>query len=72
MVKSVQNNLSFCHHKVVFQPSYNLCTLLRFKDTLDKKIRFDLIRVATEMLHILVKLTDTFLEELQNIWVFQI
>ena len=43
MVKSVQNNLSFCHHKVVFQPSYNLCTLLRFKDTLDKKIRFDLV-----------------------------
>ena len=39
LVKSVQNNLSFCHLKVVFQSPYKLHTLFRFKDTLNKKIR---------------------------------
>ena len=43
LVKSVQSNLSFCHLKVVFQSPYKLRTLFRFKDTLDKKIRSDLI-----------------------------
>ena len=43
LVKSVHNNLSFCHFKVVFQSPYKLRTLFRFKDTLDKKIRFDLV-----------------------------
>ena len=38
LVKSVQNNLSFCHLKVVFQSPYKLHTLFRFKDTLNKKI----------------------------------
>ena len=39
LVKSVQNNLSFCHLKVVFKSPYKLHTLFRFKDTLNKKIR---------------------------------
>ena len=43
LVKPVQNNLSFCHLKVVFQSLYKLCTLFCFKDTLDKKIRSDLV-----------------------------
>ena len=43
LVKSVQNNLSFCHLKVVFQSPYKLHTLFRFKDTLDKKIRSHLV-----------------------------
>ena len=43
LVKSVQNNLNFCHLKTVFQSPYKLCTLFRFKDTLDKKIRSDLV-----------------------------
>ena len=43
LVKSVQNNLGFCHLKVVFQSPYKLHTLFRFKDTLDKKIRFHLV-----------------------------
>ena len=43
LVKSVQNNLNFCHLKVVFQSPYKLRTLFRFKDTLDKKIRSDLV-----------------------------
>ena len=41
LVKSVQNNLSLC--QVVFQSPYKLHTLFRFKDTLDKKIRSDLV-----------------------------
>ena len=41
--KSVQNNLSFCHLKVVFQSPYKLNTLFRFKDTLNKKIRSHLV-----------------------------
>ena len=74
LVKSVQNNLSFCHLKVVFQSPYKLHTLFHFKDTLNKKIRSHLIiiRVVAAMLLIMVKLTNTFLQELQNIWVFQI
>ena len=43
LVKSVQKNLSFYHLKVVFQSSRKLCTLFRFKDTLNKKTRSDLV-----------------------------
>ena len=43
LVKSVQNNLSFCHLKVVFQSSYKLHRLFRLKDTLNKKIRSHLV-----------------------------
>ena len=43
LVKSIQNNLSFCHLTVVFQSPHELCTLFRFKDTLNKKIRSDLV-----------------------------
>ena len=42
-VKSVQNNLSYCHIKVAFQSPCKLCTLFRFKDTSNKKIRSDLV-----------------------------
>ena len=43
LVKSVQNNLRFCHLKVLFQSPYKLYTLFCFTTTLDKKIRFDLV-----------------------------
>ena len=43
LVKSVQNNLSFCRLKVVFLSPRKLCTLFRFKDTLNKKICSDLV-----------------------------
>ena len=43
LLKSLQNNLSFCHLKVVFQSPYKLHTLFSFKDTLDKKIRSRLV-----------------------------
>ena len=43
LVKSAQNNLSFCHLKVLFQSSYKLHTLFRFKDSLNKKIRSHLV-----------------------------
>ena len=75
LAKSVQNNLNFCHLKIVFQSPYKLRTLFRFKDTLDKKIRlilFIVIRVVAAILLIMVKLTDTFSSELQNVGVFQI
>ena len=43
LVKSVHNNLSFCHLKVVFQSPYKLRALFRFKDTFDNKISSDLV-----------------------------
>ena len=43
LVKSVQNNLSFFHLNGVFQSPYKLRTLFGFKDTLEKKIRSDLV-----------------------------
>ena len=43
LVKSVKNNLNFCHLKVVFQSPYKLCTMFCFKDTLDKTICSDLV-----------------------------
>ena len=43
LVKSVQENLSFCHLKIVFQSPYKICTLFHFKDTLDKKNCSDLV-----------------------------
>ena len=76
LVKSVQNNLSFCHLQVVSQSPYKPHTLVRFKkNVLIRKfvlILFIVIRVVAAMLLIMVKRTNTFLEELQNIWTFQI
>ena len=44
LVKSIQGNLQFCSLKVVFQSPCKLRSLLfHFKDTLDKKIRSDLV-----------------------------
>ena len=43
LVKSIQNNVSFCHLKVVSQLPYKLHTLFRFKDTLDSKIQSHLV-----------------------------
>ena len=74
LVKSVQNNLSLSHLKVVFQSPYKLHTF-RFKDTLNKKICSHLVyRYSCSSCNATYyeKLTDTFLQELQNIWVLQI
>ena len=43
LVKSIQNNLSFCHLKVAFQSPNKLRTLFRCKDTLDEKMCSDLV-----------------------------
>ena len=43
LVKSIQGNLQFCSLKVVFQSPCKLPSLFHFKDTLDKKIRSDLV-----------------------------
>ena len=43
LVKSVQNNLSFFQLNGVFQSPYKLRILFGFKDTLEKKIRSDLV-----------------------------
>ena len=55
---------------VVFQSPYKLRTLFRFKDTLDKKIRFDLVcrylRSSCNTTY-MVKFTDTFSQEVENI-----
>ena len=42
-MKSIQQNLKFCSLKIVFQSPCKLRTLFKFKDTLDKKIRSDLV-----------------------------
>ena len=71
LVKSIQENLQFCSLKVVFQSPCKLRSLFHFKDTLDKKIRSDLVyrlRVVTATLLVMVKLTDISLLEQQNIW----
>ena len=43
LVKFIQGNLQFCSLKVIFQSPCKLCSLFHFKDTLDKKIRSDLV-----------------------------
>ena len=43
LVKSIQQNLKFCGLNVIFQSSCKLHTLFKFKDSLHKKIRSDLI-----------------------------
>ena len=43
LVKSIQGNLQYCSLKVVFQSPCKLRSLFHFKDTLDKKIRSDLV-----------------------------
>ena len=43
LVKSIQQNLKFCSLNVIFQSPCKLHTLFKFKDSLDKKIRSDLI-----------------------------
>ena len=75
LVKLIQNNLSFSHLKVVFQSQYKLHTLFRFKDTLIKKIRSHLVfHYSCNSCNATYygKTYQHFLQELQNIWVFQI
>ena len=43
LVKFIQQNLKFSSLNVIFQSSCKLHTLFKFKDSLDKKIRSDLI-----------------------------
>ena len=43
LVKSIQGNLQFCSLRVVFQSPCKHRSLFHFKDTIDKKIRSDLV-----------------------------
>ena len=43
LVKSIQNSFPFCQPKVIFQSPCKLRTLFRFKDTLDKKLRSNIV-----------------------------
>ena len=62
LVKSVKNNLSFCHLKVVFQYQTNFVHCLVLKISLIRKFALIFfICVVAAMLLIMVKLTDTFL-----------
>ena len=73
LVKSIQQNLKFCSLNVIFQSPCKLHTLFKFKDSLDKKILSDSIyryTLVTATLLIMVKLTDIFSPEQQNIWEF--
>ena len=70
LVKSEQNNLL----KLFSSLHANFAHCFVLKIPLIRKfvlILFIVICVVAAMLLILVKLTDTFLQELQNIWVFQ-
>ena len=40
LVNSIESNLEFCKLKVVFQSSCKLNSLFKYKDSLQKKIRF--------------------------------
>ena len=68
LANSIQQNLKFCSLNVVFQSPCKLNTLFKFKDSLDKNIRSDLIYRYTCL--IMVKLTNIFSPEPQNIWEF--
>ena len=43
LVNSIESNLKFCKLKVIFQSSCKLNSFLRYKDSLQKKIRSDIV-----------------------------
>ena len=43
LVNSKENNLKFCKLKVIFQSSCKLSSLFRYKDSLKKEIRSDIV-----------------------------
>ena len=74
LIKSVQDNFSFCHLKLFSSHRTNFICCSILKVPLIRKsflILFIVIREIVAMLLIMVKLTKTFLQELQNIWAFQ-
>ena len=47
LVNAVENHLKFCNLKVIFQSPYKLNFLFRYKDSLKKKIRSDIVYRCT-------------------------
>ena len=43
LVNFIESNLKFCKLKVIFQSPYRLNLLFRYKDSLQKKIRSDIV-----------------------------
>ena len=43
LVNSIESNLKFCKFKVIFQSPCKLYLLFRYKDSLKKKIRSDIV-----------------------------
>ena len=43
LINPIESNLKFCKLKVIFQSPYKLNSLFRYKDTLQKKIRSDIV-----------------------------
>ena len=43
LVNSIENNLKLCKLKVIFQSSCKLSLLIRYKDSLKKEIRSDIV-----------------------------
>ena len=76
LVNAIESNLEFCKLKVIFQSPCKLNLLFGYKDSLQKKIRSDIVYiyicVVTARSLIMVKYTATFLLELQSTWVLLI
>ena len=75
LVYSMECNLKFCEIKVIFQSPCKLHLLFHYNDSLQKKIRSDIVyryMCSNCKLLIMVKHTATFLLELQSTWVFLI
>ena len=47
LVNSIENNLKFCKLKVIFQSPCKLSSLFRYKDSLKKEIRSDIVYRST-------------------------
>ena len=75
LVNSIESNLKFCKLKVFFQSPSKLNLLFRYKDSLQKKIRSDIIyRYMCSNCKVTYygKSYRHFLLELQSTWVFLI
>ena len=75
LVNSIESNLKFCKLKVIFQSPCKLNSLFRYKDSLQKKIRFDIVyryKCSNCKVTCYGKTYRHFLLELQSTWVFLI
>ena len=71
LVNSIKNNLKFCKRKVIFQSTCKLILLFRYKDSLKKEIRSDILyryKCTNCRITYYGKTYRHLLLELQSIW----